>query len=212
MKLNYAIVPVTPFQQNATLLWEEGTTTAVVTDPGGDLSILEHEAAARGVSIDAVWLTHGHLDHVGGAAALQQRGLNISGPERGDAFWLEQLPLQARQFGFGSADVFSPDQWLEEGAVLSLGQHQFEVLHIPGHTPGHVVFYCAQADLLIAGDVLFRESIGRTDFPGGNHADLLANIRSKLFRLPEETVVIPGHGPLTTIGHEKRFNPFLHPV
>lgn len=211
MALQVEIMPVTPFRQNCTLIWDDETNEAVFTDVGGEADFLLEEAAKRGLAVKAVWLTHGHLDHAGGVVAMRGLlpGIEVAGPHRDDAFLLEHLPVATAQYGFPVSPAFLPERWLEEGETLAVGCHRFEVLHIPGHTPGHVVFYCAEAGLLIAGDVLFYESIGRTDFPRSNHADLLDNIRGKLWRLPDETQVIPGHGRLTTIGHEKKHNPFL---
>ncbi|WP_274572176.1 MBL fold metallo-hydrolase [Neisseria leonii] len=211
MALQIEIMPVTPFRQNCTLIWDDESGEAVFTDVGGDAAFLADEAKKRGLTVKAAWLTHGHLDHVGGV--VDMRGLlpdmEVAGPHRDDEFLLEYLPTATAQYGFPVSPAFLPDRWLEEGETLTVGAYRFGVLHIPGHTPGHVVFYCAQAELLVAGDVLFYESIGRTDFPRGNHADLLANIRSKLWPLPDTTQVIPGHGRLTSIGHEKKHNPFL---
>lgn len=211
MALKYQINPVTPFQQNSTILWCDVTNEAVVTDPGGDIELIEAALAQQGLTLKAIWLTHGHIDHVGGVTRLvAQQPVPIIGPEPEDDFWIAQLPMQSQRFGFAPSDTFTPDQWLHEGDEVSVGEEAFKVFHIPGHTPGHVVFYHAAQGLLIAGDVLFRESIGRTDFPRGDHAALLHNIRAKLWPLPDETEVIPGHGPMTTIGHEKRYNPFLN--
>lgn len=183
---------------------------AVFTDVGGSAQTLWQTAQQLGVTPEAIWLTHGHLDHAGGVADMRAaHHLPVIGPHSEDAFWLDALPEITANYGFPPSPAISPDQWLEEGDTLQVGQYSFEVLHIPGHTPGHVVFYQPEAELLIAGDVLFRESIGRTDFPKGNHADLIHHIRHKLFTLPETTQVIPGHGSMTTIGHEKRHNPFL---
>lgn len=213
MTLQFQVVPVTPFQQNATVLWDSNTLDAVFTDVGGNIDTLLAEAAKHDLRPSAVWLTHGHLDHVGGVVEMTQKlTLPVYGPEREDDFWIRQLPTVTAAYGFPVSPAFVPTQWLQEGAILHVGQHEFAVLHIPGHTPGHVVFYSASDKLLIAGDVLFHESIGRTDFPRGNHADLIRNIREKLFVLPDDTRVIPGHGPMTTIGHEKHHNPFLSSI
>ncbi|WP_066566322.1 MBL fold metallo-hydrolase [Snodgrassella sp. CFCC 13594] len=210
MALQFTLIPVTPFQQNTTLLWDDCTLDAVLIDVGGDVETLLAAVAHHHLQLQAIWLTHGHLDHVGGVVRLIEKiEVPIYGPGKSDDFWLQQLPEMTARYGFPVSPVFQPTQWLVENKVLHVGSHAFQVLHIPGHTPGHVVFYSAADQLLIAGDVLFRESIGRTDFPQGNHADLLRNIREKLWKLPDETQVIPGHGPMTTIGHEKRHNPFL---
>ena len=210
MALQFELLPVTPFMQNCTLLWDEQTRAAVLTDVGGETERLLGEVAARGLDLQAVWLTHGHVDHVGGVVDLtKQVDVPVLGPHADDDFWIQQLPAITQAYHFPFSPPFTPTRWLNEGDTLTLGEHVFEVLHIPGHTPGHVVLYCAAAKLLVAGDVLFLESIGRTDFPRGNHADLIRNIREKILVLPDDTRVITGHGAMTTIGHEKRHNPFL---
>lgn len=210
MALHFKLLPVTPFAQNCTLLWDDDNAAAVLIDVGGESERLLAEVAARGLDLQAVWLTHGHVDHVGGVVALtQQAAVPVLGPHRDDDFWLQQLPVITRAYRFPPSPPFVPMRWLDQDDTLTLGSHTFEVLRIPGHTPGHVVFYCAQAKLLVAGDVLFLESIGRTDFPRGNHADLIRNIHQKILTLPEDTRVITGHGAMTTVGHEKRHNPFL---
>ena len=210
MALRFEILPVTPFLQNCTLIWDEDSGQAVLTDVGGDIGRLQAEIAARGLDLQAVWLTHGHVDHVAGVVALTaQHKVPVLGPHRDDDFWIQQLPQITQAYRFPFSPPFTPTRWLEEGEALQLGTYRFEVLHIPGHTPGHVVFYCAEAKLLVAGDVLFLESVGRTDFPPGNHGDLIRNIHSKILTLPEDTRVITGHGAMNTIGHEKRHNPFL---
>ncbi|WP_037588469.1 MBL fold metallo-hydrolase [Stenoxybacter acetivorans] len=210
MALRYEIIPVTPFLQNSTLLWDDETQEAVLTDVGGESERLLAEVNKRGLTLTAVWLTHGHVDHVGGVVALRgQIDVPVLGPHRDDDFWIQQLPAAAAAYRFPPSPVFTPAQWLQDGDALSVGQYVFQVLHIPGHTPGHVVFYCAKMPLLIAGDVLFRESIGRTDFPRSNHDDLIRCIREKLWMLPPNTRVIPGHGAMTTIEHEIARNPFV---
>ena len=210
MALQAEIMAVTPFRQNCTLLWDDETNEAVLTDVGGDVPCLLEAVAAKNLKVKAVWLTHGHLDHAGGVVEFVTRQpVPVIGPHRDDGYLLEALPETTAQYGFPVSPAFTPERWLEEGEVLKVGAYAFQVLHIPGHTPGHVVFYCAEAGLLIAGDVLFYETIGRTDFPRGNHGDLIHNIRTKLLVLPEETQVIAGHGRMTTIGHEKQHNPFL---
>lgn len=210
MALQMKVLSVTPFQQNTALLWDDLNGEAVFTDVGGEADYLLAEAASRQLKPKAIWLTHGHLDHAAGVVDFSQKlPLSILGPQQKDEFWLNKLPEITKQYNFPVSPAFQPTRWLNDGDVVTVGEHIFLVMHIPGHTPGHVVFYNAENNLLIAGDVLFRESIGRTDFPLGNHAELIAGIRSKLFVLPDETRVLPGHGPMTTIGHEKKFNPFL---
>lgn len=210
MPLCFEIITVTPLRQNCTLLWDDETKEAVFTDVGGDVPYLFDEADRRGLNVRAIWLTHGHLDHAGGVVEFTaNRPVPVIGPHLHDAFLLEQLPQITAQFGFPVSPAFEPTRWLEEGETLTLGGYAFDVLHIPGHTPGHVVFHCAAENLLIAGDVLFYETVGRTDFPRSSHSDLIRNIREKLLVLPDDTRVITGHGWMTDIGHERRFNPFL---
>lgn len=210
MALQFEIIPVTAFQQNCTLIWDSETREAILTDVGGDINLLIQRITTHQLQLVGIWLTHAHLDHINGVVPLSQHyPVPIYGPHQSDEFWIQQLPEITRLYRFPLGQPFTPTAWLEEGMQLSVGQYIFEVLHIPGHTPGHVVFYCHEEQLLIAGDVLFYESIGRTDFPGSNHQDLILNIHQKLLTLPGNTRVIPGHGPMTTIGHEKQFNPFL---
>ncbi|MDO5069457.1 MAG: MBL fold metallo-hydrolase [Neisseria zoodegmatis] len=210
MTLKCEMIAVTPFRQNCTLIWDDETREAVLTDVGGDVPFLLEEIKKHDLKLTAIWLTHGHLDHAGGVVELlSQVDVPVLGPHEEDLFLLEQLPQITAQYGFPVSPSFKPTRWLKEGDTLTVGKYAFDVLHIPGHTPGHVVFYCKDAELLIAGDVLFYESIGRTDFPRGNHADLIHNITSKLLVLPEGITVISGHGRTTTIGHEKHHNPYL---
>ena len=210
MTLQCEIIAVTPFRQNCTLIWDDETREAVLTDVGGDVPFLLQEIEKHHLNLTQIWLTHGHLDHVGGVVELRSHlDVPVWGPHSEDLFLLEELPRITAEYGFPVSSSFTPTRWLQEGDTLKVGKYVFDVLHTPGHTPGHVVFYCKDAELLIAGDVLFYESIGRTDFPRGNHADLIRNITSKLLVLPETTQVISGHGRTTTIGHEKRHNPFL---
>ncbi len=210
MALQFEIIPVTPFQQNCTLQWCDQTNEAVLTDVGGSAPEILAYIQEKGLNLVGVWLTHGHVDHVSGVVnLLEHHKVPVLGPHKDDDFWIQQLPQITKSYQFPISPVFTPDSWLEEGEQLQVGHETFEVIYVPGHTPGHVVFYSAKNELLIAGDVLFKESIGRTDFPRGNHADLIHNIKTKLWALPDSTRVIPGHGPMTTIGHEKKHNPFL---
>jgi glyoxylase-like metal-dependent hydrolase (beta-lactamase superfamily II) len=208
--MHYEIIPVTPFEQNCTLLICSATQQAAIVDPGGEAQRIIATLERLGAEPRMILLTHGHLDHVGAAPALAaQLGLPIIGPHRDDAFWLDNLPQQAQMFGFPLQTGFSPDRWLEHGEQLQLGERRLEVLHCPGHTPGHLVFYDAAAGLAQVGDVLFRGAIGRTDFPRGNHAQLLSSIRERLFPLGDQVRFIPGHGPMGTLGEERRSNPFV---
>jgi hydroxyacylglutathione hydrolase len=208
--MHYRIIPVTPFQQNCTLLVCPETAETAIIDPGGEperILMAIDEMQARPV---AVLLTHGHLDHVGAAPALAQTlGLPIIGPQREDAFWLNALPQQAQMFGLPPQQAFEPDRWLEDGDTVEVGAQRLEVLHCPGHTPGHLVFFDPASKLAQVGDVLFRGSIGRTDFPRGNQSDLIASIRKRLFPLGDDVTFIPGHGPIGNLGEERRTNPFL---
>lgn len=208
--MKFRIIPVTPFQQNCSLLWCEETMQGAVVDPGGDLDRILASANQLGVSIEKVLLTHGHIDHAGRAAELAARlGVPIEGPQQEERFWIDQLPQQGRMFGLGEAAAFTPDRWLNEGDTVSFGKVTLSVLHCPGHTPGHVVFFNAPEKLAIVGDVLFQGSIGRTDFPRGDHATLINSIRTKLWPLGDDVSFISGHGPMSTIGEERLYNPFV---
>ena len=204
------VVPVTPFEQNCSILLCERTGRAAVVDPGGDLPRIRAALNELGVEPERILVTHGHLDHVGGVAALAaELDLPVEGPHEADRFWLEALPEQAAMFGFPPAEPFTPDRWLAQGDTVHFGEQTLSVRHCPGHTPGHVVFHSAAARLVIVGDVLFKGSIGRTDFPRGDLDTLLRAIREQLLTLPDDTIVYPGHGPTTTIGAERRTNPYL---
>ena len=211
MVLQTAIIGVTPFEQNCTLLWEEESKKAVVIDPGGDIEKIEAAIARESVSVEAIWLTHGHIDHAGGAMDLKESlGLEIIGPHKADLPLLSALEDQARMFGLSEPVRNAvPDRWLEEGDFLEIGAHKFEIFHCPGHAPGHIVFYHREANFAHVGDVLFSGSIGRTDLPGGDHAALLRSIKEKLMLWPDSTRFICGHGPSSTIGEERAHNPFL---
>lgn len=208
--LRYQIIPVTPYQQNCTLLWCDQTLEAAVVDPGGDIDLILAAVARQGVKLKQILLTHGHLDHVGGTAELAKRlQLPIVGPHREDMFWIAMLDQQAKMMGFAPVENFVPERFLDQGDRVQIGKETLEVLFCPGHTPGHVVFYSASAQLAQVGDVLFRGSIGRTDFPRGNFNQLVDSIRTKLFPLGDEVKFIPGHGPMSTFGEERRSNPFV---
>ncbi|HYZ22183.1 MAG TPA: MBL fold metallo-hydrolase [Rhodopila sp.] len=209
-RLRGAIVPVTPFQQNCAILWDEASMAGMVVDPGGDVDRITAAIKQTGARIDKIVLTHGHLDHAGGAAELKETlgAVPIEGPDRRDRFLLDSLEVQAAQFGFAARNV-TPDQWMQEGDVLTLGPHRFEVLHCPGHTPGSLVYVNQAARFALVGDVLFQGSIGRTDFPYGDHAALIAAIKTKLLPLGDDMSFLCGHGPGSTIGAEKADNLFL---
>ena len=207
--MEFTILPVTPYQQNCSLLWDESGRAALI-DPGGEVERLLAEVERRGLTLEKLLLTHGHLDHVGAASELRERlEIPIVGPQREERFWLDALPQQAEMFGFPPLLPFTPDRWLEHGDVVEVGAIRLEVLHCPGHTPGHVVFYQREARLAFVGDVLFKGSIGRTDFPRGDHAALIHAIRDRLFPLGDDVRFVPGHGAMSTFGHERRDNPFV---
>jgi hydroxyacylglutathione hydrolase len=201
------IIPVTPMEQNCTLLVCGSSGAAAVVDPGGDLDMIMAEINRQQAHVEQVLLTHGHIDHCGGASELSRRlGVPIVGPQREDAFWIDNLPQQCTYFGFPPAVTFTPDRWLEHGDRVRIGETELEVRHCPGHTPGHVVFFSPCDRLLIAGDVIFRGAIGRTDFPRGNLTDLVRAIREHIFTLDDDVMVLPGHGPPTRVGDERRGN------
>lgn len=204
------VIPVTPFDQNCSLVWCDATKKAVVIDPGGDVAIIMAAIAQTGVTVEKIILTHGHLDHVGGSAALAaELNIPVWGPHPADQYWLDGLPRQSQMFGFPLTPALQPNQWLQEGEVIACGERQFEVIHCPGHTPGHVVLFDREAKQAWVGDVLFAGSVGRSDFPGGDHDTLVASIRDKLFPLGDDVRFIPGHGPDSTFGEERRSNPFV---
>ena len=208
--MNYQIIPVTPFAQNCSILWCETTRRAAIVDPGGDCEKILDALAAAGVEPERILRTHGHVDHVGGTRELADRlGVPVEGPHREDAFWLSALPEQSKMFGFADTAPLEPDRWLVEGDRVSVGQQELEVLHCPGHTPGHLVFFHAADRLALVGDVLFNGSIGRTDFPRGDFDTLIGCIRQKLLPLGDDISFIPGHGPMSTFGEERRSNPFV---
>lgn len=210
--MRHVLIPVTAFAQNCSLVWCERTGQAALIDPGGEPDRLIEAARERRLTLATLLLTHGHVDHVGAADALSQRlGIPVIGPHRDDAFLFDNLPGQARAFGFPPARAFEPQRWLEDGDRVAVGEETLEVLHCPGHTPGHVVFFNRTGQIAFVGDVLFAGSIGRTDFPGGDHAALIGSIREKLLTLGDAIRFVPGHGPLSDFGRERRTNPFLRP-
>ena len=209
--LRYQTIPVTPFEQNCSIVWCDETMKAAIVDPGGNLPQLVAAVKALGLTLEQIWLTHAHLDHAGGVGELaEQLNLPIIGPHPGDQFWIDNLPTAAQNYGFAPAIAFKPTRWLADEDTVSIGNCTLDVRHCPGHTPGHVVFHSPEAKRAFVGDVLFAGSIGRTDFPQGNHQDLLDSIRNRLWPMGNDTVFIPGHGPESTFGQERRTNPYVH--
>jgi glyoxylase-like metal-dependent hydrolase (beta-lactamase superfamily II) len=203
-------IPVTPFQQNCTLLWCEESLQAAVVDPGGDVELILQAVKDNGLKLVKILLTHGHLDHVGGTAELVSRlGLPVEGPQLEERELIEHLPQQCVMFGFPQVASFTPDRWLEQGDTVSFGHEELEVLYCPGHTAGHIVFFHRGDKLALVGDVLFRGSVGRTDLPRGDHAQLIDSIRGRLWPLGDEVEFVPGHGPRSSFGAERRSNPFV---
>jgi glyoxylase-like metal-dependent hydrolase (beta-lactamase superfamily II) len=207
--LKAAVIPVTPLQQNCTLLWCTKTMRGAFVDPGGDLPRLKAAAQQQGVTIEKILLTHGHIDHCGGAGILaKELGIAIEGPEEADRFWIARLEDDGRSYGI-PAKVFEPERWLNEGDQVTVGELTLDVYHCPGHTPGHVIFHHPASKLALVGDVLFQGSIGRTDFPMSNHQHLIQAITTKLWPLGDETIFIPGHGPMSSFGRERQSNGFV---
>ncbi|MDZ7588671.1 MAG: MBL fold metallo-hydrolase [Parasphingorhabdus sp.] len=203
------IIPVTPLQQNCTLFWCTETMQAALSDPGGDLDRIKAALAEHGVTLEKILITHGHLDHCGEAALLAREfGVPIEGPHKEDRFWIEQLADDGARFGMRGVP-FEPDRWLTDGDTVTVGKLTLNVIHCPGHTPGHVIFYHAPSRFAIVGDVLFQGSIGRTDFPRGNHQDLIDSITLKLWPLGNDVTFVPGHGPPSQFGHERRSNAYV---
>ena len=206
-----AVIPVTPFQQNCSVLVCARTGDAVVVDPGGEIERILATVEQMGGRLVKILQTHAHIDHAGATAELAERlTLPIEGPHRGDQFWIDRLPADGQRYGFPPARVFEPTRWLEDGDRVCFGEVELEVRHCPGHTPGHVVFFHRELRLAIVGDVLFQGSIGRSDFPGGDQAMLLRSIRERLWPMGNDVTFIPGHGPLSTFGAERQSNPFVH--
>lgn len=208
--LKAAIIPVTPFQQNCTLIWDEASKVGAVVDPGGDLDAIADAIAETGMTVEKILLTHGHIDHAGGADELRERlKVKIEGPHRADIILLETLEKQGKLYGIEGARNVMPDRWLAEGETVLVGGHTFEIFHCPGHSPGSVVYFNRAQKIALVGDVIFQGSIGRTDFPYGDHAALVSAIKTKLFPLGDDVAFICGHGPPSQIGIERRSNPFL---
>lgn len=208
--LQIAVIPVTPFQQNCSILWCTRTKQAVIVDPGGDVALIRGALKEVGVTPVAIWLTHGHLDHAGGAAELAEAlSVPVIGPHKADTFLLDELPTAGLRFDIRDMKAVSPSRWLVEGDEVKVGDVAFSVLHVPGHTPGHVTFFQKDLRFLLAGDTVFAGSVGRTDFPYGSHETLIAGIRDKLLPLGDDVQFLPGHGPAGTLGEERASNPFL---
>lgn len=204
------IVPVTPFQQNCSVIWCEKTNKAAVIDPGGDLEHILGVVEQNKLDVEKILITHGHIDHAGGTADLKKKlNVPVEGPQKDDSFWIDQLSAQSERFGFPHAKSFTPDRWLEDGDTVTVGEVELSVVHCPGHTPGHVIFFSKEDNVAFVGDVLFQGSIGRTDFPKSNHEDLISSIRDKLWPLGDDVAFVPGHGEMSTFGQERETNPFV---
>ncbi len=209
-KLQIRIIPVTPLQQNCSLIWDTATKHATFVDPGGDVDVLMGALEQFGLTLKQIWLTHGHMDHAGAADELRERtGAPVIGPHKDDQFWLDQIEAANRKYGIAGGRNVTPDRYLDDGDRLDLEGVGFDVAHTPGHTPGHVVIYNQSARIAFVGDVLFAGSIGRTDFPKGDHQQLIESITGKLWPLGEDITFVPGHGPASTFGQERQTNPFV---
>lgn len=207
--MRVAIIPVTPLQQNCSLVWCTKTMRGAFADPGGDLDVLKQALEKAGVTLEKVILTHGHLDHCGLAGELaKEMGVPLEGPHEEDRFWIAQLDEDGQRWGMPAAS-FEPDRWLKDGDTVTIGELELDVFHCPGHTPGHVVFHHAPSHFAIVGDVLFQGSIGRTDFPRGDFQQLVDSITGKLWPLGDDVTFVPGHGPTSTFGQERKTNPFV---
>lgn len=209
--MKFQIIPVTPFQQNCTLMWDESTNKAAVVDPGGDIAKIAAAIEQRGLTLEKVLVTHGHLDHCGGAKTLaDQFGVPIEGPNEADAYLLDELATsQTRMWGLPAGAPFTPDRWLNQGDTVTVGSQTLQVFHCPGHSPGHVIFFHAPTKVAISGDVLFAGSVGRTDLPNGSFNALAKSIRENMYTLGDDVQFIPGHGPVSTIGSERRSNQYV---
>lgn len=208
--LQFKIIPVTPFEQNCTLFWCDETLQAAIIDPGGDIDKISAEIEKAGVTLSKILLTHAHIDHAGATQSVATKyGVKIEGPHKEDQFWIDLIPEQKTRFGFSHAESFAPDRWLDQGDTVSFGNITLEVLFCPGHTPGHVIFFHRESKLAQVGDVLFAGSIGRTDFPRGDFDTLINSIRNNLFLLGDDVRFIPGHGPMSTFGQERKTNSFV---
>jgi glyoxylase-like metal-dependent hydrolase (beta-lactamase superfamily II) len=204
------IAPVTPLQQNCTIVWCVKTMKAAIIDPGGEVDRLLGAIKDQGLTLEKIWVTHGHLDHAGAVSAIKAiTGVPIEGPHRDDQFWIDQIEDSGKRYGMPEARGFTPDRWLEDGDVVQLGETEFEVFHTPGHTPGHIVFFHRGSQFAQVGDVLFQGSIGRTDFPRGNFQQLIDSITGKLWPLGDGVRFVPGHGPMSSFGAERQRNPYV---
>lgn len=209
-KLQGMIIPVTPLQQNCSVLWCTETRRAVVVDPGGDIEKIMAEVNKNNLILERVLLTHAHVDHAGAAAEIAEiNNIQITGPHHDDQFWIDQIEDAGKQYGIPTARVFTPENWLEDGDCITVGRVKLDVYHCPGHTPGHVIFHNIDSSFAAVGDVLFQGSIGRSDFPRGDMQQLIQSIIHKLWPLGDQTTFIPGHGPLSTFGEERKTNPFV---
>jgi hydroxyacylglutathione hydrolase len=207
--LRAAIIPVTPLQQNCTLLWCTATMRGAFIDPGGDLPRLKAAAVQAGVTIEKILLTHGHIDHCGSAGIFaEELGVQIEGPHEADRYWIDRLAADGVKYGIAGRS-FEPSRWLVDGEQVIVGNLTFDVRHCPGHTPGHVVFHQPDSKLALVGDVLFRGSVGRWDFPHGDQHQLIASITKQLWPMGDDTAFVPGHGPMSTFGYERQTNPFV---
>ncbi len=208
--LQFQIIPVTPFKQNCTLFWCDITKQAAVIDPGGDIELIINALKQKGLTLAKILLTHAHIDHAGATTPLAEHfSVDIEGPHKADQFWIDLIPEQKEQFGFKHAEHFQPSRWLAQNDSVTFGEITLEVYFCPGHTPGHVIFFHRESKLAQVGDVLFKGSMGRTDFPRGDHATLVHSIRQTLFPLGDDVKFIPGHGPMSTFGEERLSNPFV---
>jgi glyoxylase-like metal-dependent hydrolase (beta-lactamase superfamily II) len=210
MSIQCTVIPVTPYQQNCSVIKCEATGKAAIVDPGGDVDRILEAVEQMKASVEKIILTHAHLDHCAASDVLRkQLDVPIEGPHREDEFWLQDLPKACKMSGFPPAEAFTPDRWLEQGDIVTVGGQVLQVIHCPGHTPGHVVFLYEPQKVAWVGDVLFQGSIGRTDFPRGNYEELIESIRGKLFPLGDDITFVPGHGPTSTFGQERLTNPFV---
>jgi hydroxyacylglutathione hydrolase len=208
--MQVGVIPVTAFQQNCSVILCEKTNKAAVVDPGGDLELVYEWIDKEGVEVDKILITHAHIDHAGATSELVHKlKVPVIGPHREDDFLIQSLAQQGKMFGLPHAQPFSPDRWLEQGDVVEVGEERFEVRHCPGHTPGHVIFFNPLRKFALVGDVLFHGSVGRTDLPRGDHATLMASLRDQILTLPDDTTFLSGHGPTSTIGAQRKSNPYL---